>query len=654
MDIDRQELGAEKQFQSGHSNGIGRAFSVGHFVVATSALCLLGIFLLTYQFLSTRHALRQDVEILAKVISSNSATSLAIGDVRGASETLYSFKSASYLDSAVIYRTNKALFAFYVTADAPLWVYPDASLLRETYRYGLKNIQVVQPIFLNDEIRGYVVLTASMSKLYQNIFIYAFAYFVASIVAIGLSLPIVGGLRRQVAKAEERLDYFAFTDPITGLPNRRAFTTRLASAVENGSTKISRLGILLLDVDDFKSVNDTLGHVVGDQLLKGMADRLRDAIRSGDSVYRIGGDEFGVILQPLDGSTATRRTAERILAAVAAPFHLAGHQVFSTVSIGSSVYPNDTSDLNALVSNADMAMYAAKKSGKNAFHSFEAEMDHANKYRMALERDIRRGVQQSEFVVFYQPQFCARRNVIVGAEALLRWILPDGRMISPAEFIPAAESTGLIVDLGKWVLTQACTHAREWKDAGLGNLKMAVNVSFRQLRDPLFLADVIRILAETGLAPGQLELELTESLLMEDVEGAIAFMKGAQAHGVQISIDDFGTGYSSLAYLQKFPLNRLKIDRSFIKQLPESGDTIVNAIIGLAHSFNLDVVAEGVETESQVRWLQEAGCDILQGFMLARPMNEAAMRNLLSSLKCLSEPKSEPTLSSTSETIITP
>jgi diguanylate cyclase (GGDEF)-like protein len=624
--------------------GIGRAFAVGHFVVAATAIFLLGVFLLAYQFLVARQTLRQDVEIVAMVISKNSASLLANDDVRDATETLYSFQSAPYLNSAVIYRTNKEVFAFYANPDAPLWLFPDDTLLRETYRYGLGSVEVTQPIFVDNEIRGYIVLIASMSKLYRNILIYALAYLAASVAAVGLSLPIVGRLRKQIAKAEERLDYLAFTDQVTDLPNRHAFTARLESAAMSPRSKDARLGILLLDIDDFKAVNDTLGHVVGDKLLRAVAARLRDAMRTGDAVYRIGGDEFAIVLQPQNetgDAGDVGRTAQRILVEVAAPFNLAGQQVFSTASIGASVYPDDTIDINTLVSNADIAMYAAKKSGKNTFRVFHAEMEQSNKHRLALERDIRRGVQQSEFVVFYQPQFCATQETIIGVEALLRWIQPDGRMIGPAEFIPVAESTGLIIALGKWVLTQACRHARQWQAAGLGSLQVAVNVSVRQLRDPMFLTDVIRILEETTLPAWQLELELTESLLMEDVEGAIAFMKAAQAIGIQISIDDFGTGYSSLAYLQQFPLNRLKIDKSFITQLPESGDAIVNAIIGLAHSFDLDVVAEGVETQAQANWLRAAGCDVLQGFLLGRPVDEPAMRHLLTDLKSKRASKTE-------------
>jgi diguanylate cyclase (GGDEF)-like protein len=630
VEITTEEPMFKTLFSNERTNGMGRAFTVGHFVVATTALCLLGIFLLTYQFLVTRQTLKQDVDILAMVIAKNGSTLLASDNVRDATDTLYSFQSAPYLDSAVIYRTNKEVFAFYADADAPLWSFPDDALRRETYRYGFHAIEVARPILVNDEIRGYVVLIASMSKLYENIFIYAMAYFAASVAAVGLSLPAVGRLRRQVARAEARLDYLAFIDPVTDLQNRRAFTGRLTSLSANPGAKTAKTAILLLDVDDFKSVNDTMGHAAGDQLLKAIATRLLGAMRTGDSVYRTGGDEFGIILAEVSHADVPGLAAQRILSAVAAPFNLDGNQVFCTVSIGGSIYPDDAVELDALVSNADMAMYTAKKSGKNAFRAYQAEMEQFNKRRLELERDIRRGVQQSEFAVFYQPQFCASNNRIIGAEALLRWILPDGRIISPAEFIPVAESTGLIVELGKWALTQACSAARDWQLAGLANLQIAVNVSARQLREPTFLADVVRILEETRLPPSRLELELTESLLMEDVEGAVTFMKAVQAIGVRISIDDFGTGYSSLAYLQKFPLNRLKIDRSFVQHLPSSGDAIVKAIIGLAHSFGLDVVAEGVETEPQASWLRAAGCDVLQGFLYARPMDEAALRHMLS------------------------
>jgi EAL domain-containing protein (putative c-di-GMP-specific phosphodiesterase class I) len=352
-------------------------------------------------------------------------------------------------------------------------------------------------------------------------------------------------------------------------------------------------------------------------------------IRGTDAVYRAGGDEFSVIVQPLPDPHALRYTAERILGAIAVPCDLAGHQVVSTVSIGASMYPQDTDDLTALISNADMAMYAAKKSGKNAFLAFDSEMFLLNKQRLELERDIRRAVENSEFVVFYQGKFSAKTNGLVGVEALLRWKLPDGTVISPGEFIPVAESTGLIVDLGRWVLLQACIHAQSWAEQGLGHIQVSVNVSARQLRDPAFLEDVISMLHATGLPPSLLELELTESVLMDDVEEAIVLMRAAQEQGIQIAIDDFGTGFSSLAYLQKFPLNRLKIDRSFISRLPGSGDAIVNAIIGLAHSFDLEVVAEGVETGRQLEWLRTAGCDIIQGFLLGRPVSEEDIRRLL-------------------------
>lgn len=609
--------------------GFGRALTLGHFIVAASALCLMGMFLLTYQFLTSRDALTHDVETLAVIISKNSAASLMFNDSQTAQEILHSFQGAPYLESAVIFNLDRKPFARYSKdADKPV-LRPETMTAIKTTQLGLATVNVMRPILFKDQLHGYVALTATMTQLYEKLFVYAFFYLAASIVAIGLSLPIVSRLRRQIIKAEERLDFYAFTDPVTGLPNRRAFQAKLLEAGKHAESTGSLLGVLLLDLDDFKSVNDTLGHSVGDQLLQSLAQRLRDSVKSAGVVYRVGGDEFGVILYPLKDTGIVRYAAKRILAAIAAPCDLAGRQVFSTVSIGASIFPTDTTDLTLLVSNADMAMYAAKKSGKNAFLAFDSQMFLMSKNRLELERDIRRGVENSEFVVYYQTQFSAKSNALVGVEALLRWMPPDGSVIGPSEFIPVAESTGLIVDLGRWVLFQACTHARSWADQGLGHIRVSVNVSARQLRDPGLLKDVIRTLAETGLPPSLLELELTESLLMDDVEQAIVFMRAAQEHGIQISIDDFGTGFSSLAYLQKFPLNRLKIDRSFITRLPGSGDTIVTAIIGLAHSFGLEVVAEGVETESQLEWLQIAGCDIIQGYLLGRPVSEEQVRQVL-------------------------
>jgi diguanylate cyclase len=393
------------------------------------------------------------------------------------------------------------------------------------------------------------------------------------------------------------------------------------------------VALLLIDLDNFKVVNDTAGHHAGDELLRKVAAKLQSLLRASDVVARIGGDEFAVVLAPVPQRDVARQLAGRVTEALREPFHIEGSDIFATASVGMCLYPDDAATREALVTGADTALYHAKRTGRNRLAEYVPEMTLRTQRRIRLERELRRALETGGLEVHYQPQFDCGTEQLMGAEALMRWRHPEQGFISPAEFIPVAEDSGLIVALGEWVLLQACAEAARWvhmaEQAGAPAPSVAVNVSARQLREKGFLDVVMRTLAVTGLPATQLELELTESMLMEDVESAVQFMREARGKGIRLSIDDFGTGYSSLAYLQSFPINQLKIDRSFTRSLPDDGTTIVSAVISLARDFQLSVVAEGVESREQLEWLRRAGCTYAQGYLLGKPMPPEALRELI-------------------------
>lgn len=422
-------------------------------------------------------------------------------------------------------------------------------------------------------------------------------------------------------RAEAQVQYLAFHDPLTGLANRSLLHDRLDRALAHALRHGETGALCFLDLDRFKNINDSLGHQAGDQLLRQVAERLRTLLRDDDTLSRSGGDEFILLFPQLEEPGHAALVAERVLQTLAEPFLLGEREVFVTCSIGISLFPLDGAAVESLIQNADAAMYHAKGQGRNNFQFFQAAMTAQARERLQLENDLRQALSRGEMQLHYQPQVAAGSGAVIGVEALLRWQHPRLGMVSPARFIPLAEETGLILPLGEWVLRTACAQARKWWEAGLLPVRMAVNVSAKQFRQPGFVDIVDRILGETGFDPACLELELTESVLMDDVQGAILTLTDLKARGIHLAMDDFGTGYSSLSYLRQFPIDRLKIDRSFVSRLPGSNDdeAVVNAIIGLARSLNMAVVAEGVETAEQVQLLQERGCQELQGYFFAKP-----------------------------------
>ncbi len=423
-------------------------------------------------------------------------------------------------------------------------------------------------------------------------------------------------------KAEEDIRRLAYFDPLTALPNRSLFQIRLGQTIATGRRMGGVSGLLILDLDRFKDVNDTLGHVLGDQLLKAVTERLKESIRPSDFLARVGGDEFAVIIAPPCDRRSIAGRARTFLELLASPFSIDGKEIFISTSIGITLFPEDGEDGEALLRHVDMALYDAKAKGRNAFSFFSEEMNRSARARRTLEESLRRALLDDEFFLEYQPQIDLQSGAIFGVEALLRWRHPEQGLIPPSRFIPVAEEMGLIRQLGDWVLRSACLQCREWIEAGCRPVSVAVNVSGYQFNHPDFVDKVERILAETGLEPQLLELELTESTLMEGKNDTVMTLVDLKARGVTLAIDDFGTGYSSLSYLKHFPIDRLKIDRAFVRDIATDagGRAIVEAVVAMGHSLGLRVLAEGVEEETERAFLKERGCDEVQGYLFGRPM----------------------------------
>jgi len=429
-------------------------------------------------------------------------------------------------------------------------------------------------------------------------------------------------------QAQERLQHIAHHDALTGLPNRVLFLDRLEQALLRRAHSPDRVvAVMFLDLDRFKNVNDTLGHDVGDALLKSMAARLQGCLREGDSVARLGGDEFAVLLEDVASAEDVSTIAGKILDAFALPFSVHAHELFVTASIGISLYPNDGATAATLLKNADAAMYRAKDLGKNNYQFYSADMSAAAFERLTLESSLRRALERDEFVLYYQPQIDIVSGQLIGVEALLRWEHPEFGLLSPTQFIPIAEETGAIVPLGEWVARKAMEQVKEWRRDAHPELRVALNVSGRQFTEASFLDAVPRLLEETGLPPHALELEITESVLMRNAEKTVERLRTLHAMGVRFAIDDFGTGYSSLSYLRRFAIHTLKIDKSFIREMTAgSGDVeIVKTIIMMARGLKLAVIAEGVETREQLLFLKSYGCHAVQGYLVARPLTAAAL-----------------------------
>ncbi len=413
-----------------------------------------------------------------------------------------------------------------------------------------------------------------------------------------------------------KMTHQAQHDFLTGLPNRALLIERFSLAIGLARRHLKQVALLYLDLDDFKHINDSLGHAIGDQLLQSVADRLVACVRNTDIVCRQGGDEFVILLAEIEQTLDTAQIADKLLEVFAKPHRIGGQELYVTVSIGISVYPDDGNDVETIIQNADTAMFHAKSIGRNNYQFFRDQMNISAMRRLTVESNLHRALKQQEFLLHYQPKFDLASGAMTGAEALIRWQDPDLGMIYPAQFVSIAESCGLIVPIGHWVLREACRQVRAWLDSGLHVVPVAVNISAVEFRHIGFVNGVVSILQETGLPPEYLQLELTESILMHDADSSVLELDALKAMGVRLAIDDFGTGYSSLSYLKRFPIDTLKIDQSFVRDIitDEDDATIVNAVIGMGKNLKQRVIAEGVETQEQFEFLRDQQCDEGQGF----------------------------------------
>ncbi|MFN3076411.1 MAG: EAL domain-containing protein [Alphaproteobacteria bacterium] len=430
----------------------------------------------------------------------------------------------------------------------------------------------------------------------------------------------------ELHRKDEHIRHQAYHDALTGLPNRQLLLDRLGLAIERARREGGQLAVLFIDLDRFKIVNDSLGHDVGDMLLIQISAWLQQCVSRSDTIARLGGDEFIVVLSDFASSGEVAEVAERIVAQLSQPMHLKGHEVRVGASIGIAMFPQDGNDVVALMQNADVAMYRSKSAGRDTFHFFDNSMNSRAIDRLQMEADLRHAVENGELELYYQPKINIDQGHLDGAEALLRWNHPKRGFVSPDRFIPLAEETGLILSIGNWVISEACRQIRSWRNAGLTPPRIAVNLSARQFQDPS-LPDRLRdSLSRAGLEASALEVELTESAVMRDPQKAVAMMECLNQMGVRISVDDFGTGYSSLAYLRRFPIGVMKIDRSFVTDFANNPEdaAIVRMIIALGRTLDLEIVAEGVETEAQLAFLKECGCTTAQGYFHSRPLSAQA------------------------------
>jgi diguanylate cyclase (GGDEF)-like protein/PAS domain S-box-containing protein len=433
--------------------------------------------------------------------------------------------------------------------------------------------------------------------------------------------------------AEERMVYIAQHDFLTGLPNRMMLHDRLTQAIAHAEREQRKVAVMFLDLDRFKAINDTLGHLTGDKLLQLVAGRINCVARTSDTVSRLGGDEFAIMLPYIENTDDIAMIALKLLASIAGPCVIDGNEIEVTTSIGISVFPEDGTDSESLIAHADAAMYQAKGNGRNNYQFFTREMNRRTLERILIKNKLSHALERNELFLLYQPQVDLQSGHIIGAEALVRWDNPLYGKVLPAQFIPIAEENGLIPPIGEWVLREACRQNQEWRKLGLMKITMAVNISSVQFRQKNLGETIKAILSESGLTPSGLELEITEGVVMQDAEAAILFLEDMKAMGLKLSVDDFGTGYSSLSYLKRFPIDKFKIDQSFVRDLTTDTDdaVIVSTIISMAHSLKLKVIAEGVETAEQLAFLKQQGCDEIQGYYFSQPVSAEEFRKLLSS-----------------------
>ena len=599
-------------------------------LLSTGLALLIAFFLLMlHQYVIGHQQMLEELNTEAVIIGASSAAALVFNDPKAAQETLGAVLLTPRITGGALYRADGARLASAGDRDFLLKLPPDdsttsmkLSVAPTSTSYSLSGEFLRGDIDVAGGKVGTLLLHVSFSSLYWRMLEYALGVLGIAAVALTLAYRLTSGLRHRMMRAEEQLELMAFHDPVTGLPNRRLFERELRLAVAHAARESVGAALLFIDIDDFKKVNDSLGHAVGDKALLLIGQRLSGVLRSGDVVSRLGGDEFGVILYGIGDPDNAARVARLMIEAMTVPLPTEPTPSHVGLSIGVLLLPCDDFDPTVLLQRADMAMYVAKTHGKNGFRFYSEAIDARVRSDLALEAGLRQALQAGGrgLWVAYQPQLCAQTRQLVGVEALVRWQREDGRQMSPAEFVPVAEQTGLIDELGDWVLKQVCRDLATLRARGVELPKVSVNVSPRQLLHGSGLVErFCETISDFGETVTRFEFELTESALMD--EDGSAVLDAFHAAGFSLSIDDFGTGYSSFGYLKRFRVSKLKIDQSFVRDLPGDSENaaIVRAVIQMARALNLKVVAEGVETQAQAGFLTACGCDILQGYLLGRP-----------------------------------
>lgn len=663
------------------NSSISTKLAIVNAAATIAALVMVLLIALGYEFFAFRQSMAEEIRVQSIIIESNSTAALAFGDAKAAAETLAALRASPDIDHAIIYLPDGKPFASYIRTDSGHTELPGLPKQRGLV-FHRGGYTLAQDIKLDGRLLGYLYVEANANRLYYSLQLFGAAIVAAILAAVGFAqillkplqlaiaspLDRLGALMRQVSEnkdytlrseheggdevgvltrefngmlaqihrhkadlefelerrleAEKRLERLAHYDNVTQLPNRNFFNNSLARAVGVSARTGKTMALMFIDLDNFKRVNDTLGHHIGDLLLADTALRISGTLRANDVVCRIGGDEFAVILENLETPTLSGFIASKIIHVLAKGFSFGDSEIFIGASIGISTYPEDAQDIPGLLRSADTAMYHAKEHGKNNYQYYNADLETRVLRRMSLETGLRRAIDARELVLYYQPQVDTLTGRIIGFEALLRWQHPEWGLVNPNDFIPVAEETGIIVPIGEWVLRTACHQAKIWQEQFSPELTMSVNISSRQFREPEIVENVLSIVAETGISPDKLDLELTESTLMDGTDVVFNKMNRLRETGICISVDDFGTGYSSMSYLKRFPITTLKIDRSFVQDIPTDADdiAITQAIIAMGKSLGLTLVAEGVETAEQMHFLREHRCDKLQGFLFSRPI----------------------------------
>jgi diguanylate cyclase (GGDEF)-like protein len=674
-----------------------------------AALLLACAAFVSYELLTFRETMTQNLDMRAEIVGNNSTAALAFNDPRTAEDMLSALQADPHVVAAAIFTRNGRLFATYRRADAANESLAPQQSVAPEHRFGPDRLILQRPIRLAGEIVGTVVVASDLqalnARLERYVLIALGVLIAAVLVALVFSARLQGVVSRpilqlvQVAgrvsrdkdytvravkqgedelgqlidgfnemlaqiderdrqlrearndlerrveertrelqqeivarqRVEETIRKLAYYDALTGLPNRVLFNDRLAQALAYAERNREMAAVMLLDLDRFKTINDTLGHAMGDKVLRSVAQRLRTCLRTEDTVARIGGDEFHVLLPGVSNVENAVKVAEKIVEALRPPIEVEGHSLYATASVGVALFPVHGQDGAALIKHADTALYRAKDHGRDGYQVYAAGTGDRALERLVLENSLRRALAQEEFLLHYQPQVNPHDGTIVAIEALVRWNHPELGLLLPKSFVTLAEETGLILPLGEWVLRTACAQNRAWHAAGMAQLRMAVNLSARHFRQRDLVARVERILDEIGLAPQHLTLEVTEGAVLENLEGTLQTLRDLRTLGVELAVDDFGSAFSSLGHLKRLPVTTLKIDPAFVREIPgDAGNvSIIHLIITMAHSLGLKVVAEGVESDAELDFLVAHDCDVVQGDLFCRPVGPQELTALM-------------------------